>query len=113
MALAPAYFPTQLPGQYRRRWGVSLPCSGWERVGPPRAGHQDHVWSVWARVMWGGSDRGGRGPARGGAASRSAIGAARLRRLPGFDVRSIDHVVCMGPYRLEVGGGPSRSVLRA
>ena len=38
--LAVAYFPTPLPGQYRRRWGVSLPCSGWERVGPPRSNHQ-------------------------------------------------------------------------
>ena len=37
---AVAYFPTPLPGQYRRRWGVSLPCSGWERVGPPRSNHQ-------------------------------------------------------------------------
>ena len=25
---------------YHRRCGVSLPCSGWERVGPPRYGHQ-------------------------------------------------------------------------
>ena len=33
---AVTYFPTPLPKQYRRRWGVSLPCSGWERVGPPR-----------------------------------------------------------------------------
>ena len=37
---AVAYFPTPLPEQYRRRWGVSLPCSGWERVGPPRSNHQ-------------------------------------------------------------------------
>ncbi len=35
------YFPTPSPEQYRRRWGVSLPCSGWERVGPPRSNHQE------------------------------------------------------------------------
>ena len=39
-ALAPAYCPTRVSGQYRRRWGVSRPCSGRERVGPPRACHQ-------------------------------------------------------------------------
>jgi hypothetical protein len=27
--------------QYRLRWGVSLPCSGWERVVPPRFNHQE------------------------------------------------------------------------
>ena len=37
---AVTYFPTPLPEQYRQRWGVSLPCSGWERVGPPRSNHQ-------------------------------------------------------------------------
>src|SRR5215217_1373797 len=43
LVLAAAYCPTQLPAQYRRRWGVSRPCSGRERVGPPRAGHQDQA----------------------------------------------------------------------
>ncbi len=38
---AVTYFPTSSPKQYRRRWGVSLPCSGWERVGPPRQNHQE------------------------------------------------------------------------
>jgi hypothetical protein len=38
---AVTYFPTPLPEQYRRRWGISLPCSGWERVGPPRSNHQE------------------------------------------------------------------------
>ena len=41
--LAPADCPTQLPTQYRWRWGVSRPCSGRERVGPPRLCHQDHA----------------------------------------------------------------------
>src|SRR5713226_615729 len=33
-ALAMTYFPRGLPPKYRRRWHVSRPCSGWERVGP-------------------------------------------------------------------------------
>ena len=40
MVLAPADCPTQLLTQYRRRWGVSRPCSGRERVGPLRKRHQ-------------------------------------------------------------------------
>ena len=60
-----------------------------------------------------GFDRGGWGSADGRAASHSAIGAARLHPLPGFDGRSINHLVWMGPYCLEGRGGPSWSVLRA
>lgn len=30
----------KLDKHYHRRCGVSLPCSGWERVGPPRKDHQ-------------------------------------------------------------------------
>ena len=41
-ASAAAYCPGQLPAEYRGRWGVSRPCSGWERVGPPRPRHQGH-----------------------------------------------------------------------
>ena len=33
-------FHTPLPGQYRLRWGISLPCSGWERVYQPRSNHR-------------------------------------------------------------------------
>ena len=36
--LAATYSPARL--QYHRREGVSLPCSGWERVSPPRHGRQ-------------------------------------------------------------------------
>src|SRR5215203_2195502 len=48
MALAPADCPTQLPAQYRRRWSVSRPCSGRERVGPLRKRHQGH--SCWTDI---------------------------------------------------------------
>ena len=41
LVLALVYFPRELPLKYRRRSGVSLPCSGRERVGPPRSKHQD------------------------------------------------------------------------
>jgi hypothetical protein len=30
----------KLDKHYHRSYGVSLPCSGWERVGPPRKDHQ-------------------------------------------------------------------------
>ena len=52
-------FRTRLPGEYRQRCGVSLPCSGWERVVPPRSNHQDR--QVWRRAWWrasGGAPRG-------------------------------------------------------
>ena len=39
--LAVTYFPTPLQMQYRQRYEVSLPCSGWERVGPSRSYHQE------------------------------------------------------------------------
>ena len=42
-APAPAYCPAGLPPEYRRRWGVSRPCSGWERVGPPRPRHRGRI----------------------------------------------------------------------
>ena len=39
--LAVTYFPTPSQVQYRQRYNVSLPCSGWERVGPLRSYHQE------------------------------------------------------------------------
>jgi hypothetical protein len=42
-ALALAYHPTRLPLQYCRRCGVSRPCSGRERVGPPRTVAPEHM----------------------------------------------------------------------
>src|SRR5215218_8698852 len=113
-ALAPAYFPTQLPRQYRRRWGVSLPYSGWERVGPPRSRHQGHTV---ARVTPEGCCRyrgmllrqceGSRRAEVGGrAASRSAIGTARLHALLRLDVRPINQLVLLGPYSVKQKGGP-------
>ena len=38
--LAATNFPRGLPPKYRRRKRVSLPCSGWERVGHRRYDHQ-------------------------------------------------------------------------
>ena len=41
--LAATYFPGRLPLEYRRREWVSLPCSGWERVGHHCYDHQKSV----------------------------------------------------------------------
>ncbi len=43
--LAVTYFPKEFPPQYRQRWSVSLPCSGWERVVPLRSNHQKAVFT--------------------------------------------------------------------
>src|SRR5205823_5113039 len=48
--LAATYFPRGLPPKYRRRGQLSRPCSGWERVGRHRQGHQKAVSSLWGRV---------------------------------------------------------------
>ena len=51
--LAATYFPGGLPLEYRRRGRVSLPCSGWERVGHRRYDHQklDGAYLVKARPL--------------------------------------------------------------
>ena len=46
-APASAYCPARLPGKYRWRWSVSRPCSGWERVGPPRSRHRGQPRASW------------------------------------------------------------------
>ena len=54
--------------QYRRRWSVSRPCSGWERVGPPRARHRpregDCGWACGTRSVSRARDPAGGTPAR-------------------------------------------------
>ena len=68
-------FRRGLPPQYRQRCGVSLPCSGWERVVPPRSNHQhrgDHITS-----------RGRRQPQeRGGCAAGRHAGVRAAGRAP-------------------------------
>ena len=44
-------FRTGSPRQYRQRYDVSLPCSEWERVGPPRSNHQETYYRVPDRSM--------------------------------------------------------------
>ena len=36
-------FRGRVHDEYRLRWDVSLPCSGWERVGPPRSNHRKAI----------------------------------------------------------------------
>ena len=63
----------RLKTQYHGRWGVSRPCSGWERVYQPRDGHQatgpdplDDGWDDQGVVCaaWLGAVRGGWFPIR-------------------------------------------------
>ena len=49
--LATTYFPEGLPPQYRLRWSVSRPCSGWVRVGPLRSRHQGVCFSFWLSAV--------------------------------------------------------------
>jgi hypothetical protein len=131
-ALAPAYFPTQLPAQYRERWGVSLPCSGWERVGPPRSRHQGQRTPPKARGLRHsalgtpaglGAGRIRRGVPEPSCAERwivrrscrpgvvhelgdepSAISTATLKLLPALHARPINQVVYLGPYPINSVG---------
>ena len=59
--LAVTYFPTPLQVQYRERYDVSLPCSGWERVGPSCSYHQkkDIVVAMLARYPFFREEAGG------------------------------------------------------
>ena len=103
VAPAPTYCPGRLPAEYRRRWGVSRPCSGWERVGPPRPRHQGHApllaWYVDVRR----SCRPGFAGERG-AAEPSAISTAPLHASRRFHARPIDQVVYLGPYSVDPMG---------
>ena len=65
----------RLETKYHRRWGVSRPCSEWERVQPPRCNHQvgeahvfeklDFVLLPWRRSGTEGSARPAGEPALG------------------------------------------------
>jgi hypothetical protein len=128
VALAPAYCPGQLPAEYRRRWGVSRPCSGRERVGPPRGdtrtkapclcvspcGRLDAGSGLLAQGRsYAGeaarrhgecvgvrkrSDPVGLGSCMREVMSRSAISTARLKPLRAVHRPPINQVVYLGPY---------------
>ena len=100
---------------YHRRWAVSLPRSGWDRVVPARSGHQARLWAagppgpapgppsrggsgIRAHVAFGSS---GPRPAQAawalyGQASR-AISTGQLHASPRFHTRPINLVVFKGP----------------
>lgn len=99
----------RLKTQYHGRWGVSRPCSGWERVYQPRDGHQatgpdpldDGVmirWCVccvdWRCARWVGDQ-----PMRWCVDMEfyRVIRIARLHSLRSFHLRPIDVVVYHGP----------------
>ena len=54
--LAPSYFPTGLPLQYRNRSRVSPPSSGWIGVVPLRLRHQNIDWGTRDGRTWGGGE---------------------------------------------------------
>ena len=110
----------RLKTQYHRRWGVSRPSSGWDRVGPPCYDHQacegqkgfdleGHEESaVGFRTVWSGYRAWGALRLLAGLRSSAdrAISTGRLRALPRFDLRPIDVVVYHGSQArpgLEVG----------
>ena len=67
------------------------------------AGHAKQV-ECGVVVLRGGPVLRVRGSGGGNAASHSAIGAARLRTLLPFDVRSINQLVLLGPYPIDSVG---------
>ena len=85
-------------GQYRRRWGVARPCSGWERVGPPRCSHRPPVRcnsAQWPRAASSVAPMGGGRPA-----APSGLRTAALHRSPCLHARPIHQVISLGPYPL-------------
>ena len=95
--------------QYRRRWGVARPCSGWERVGPPRTRHRllprsrgpaapDQTTEQVERAIGRGTRTSG-----GGNAAPSGLSTAALQPSRAFDARPIHQVISLGPYLLRVG----------
>jgi hypothetical protein len=99
----------RLETQYHGRWGVSRPCSGWERVYQPRDGHQatgpdplmDEMVSVVCVTCFGAVRGGWRTIHAVVLRDREfywAIRIARLRGLPRFHLRPIDVLVLHGPW---------------
>ena len=99
----------RLETQYHGRWGVSRPCSGWERVYQPRDGHRatgpdprmNGVMMGCVRA-WFGAVRGGclriRAVMYGDKEFYRVIRTARLHSLRSFHLRPIDVVVYHGPW---------------
>src|SRR5579884_15527 len=123
---ATAYCPGGLRPEYRRRWRLSRPCSGWERVGRRRSSHRKPSRRVGDAHTKEGpskpnvvsqctpcSDTALAGYARGVLEAPSAIRTARLHALRRVHPRPIKVVVYHRPYpHKEVGGLISGPVSR-
>ena len=92
--LAATYSPTDGP-QYHRRAGVSLTCSGWERVFQPGYGHQEGS-GAHASGRMHPQPALGRRERQYGQASR-LISTGRLNASPRLHRRPIDQVVYLVP----------------
>ena len=83
--------PSPLPDQYRRRCGLSRPCSGWERVGRPRCNDQDASTSIQTPTL----------PAQTSESAPSqkllAMSSAWLHRLHGVHLPPLEPVVFRWP----------------
>ena len=51
--LAMTYFPDPVTDKYRRRYNVSLLCSGWEEVVPLRYNHQTLYKNIHPKICLG------------------------------------------------------------
>ena len=118
---ATAYCPGGLCPEYRRRWRLSRPCSGWERVGRRRSSHGKPSWSELAlgvralRRLSEATNREARPALRSERSiewrtrqrvrAPSAIRTGRLRASPRVHPRPIEVVVCHRPYLVDPVGG--------
>src|SRR5690606_25387567 len=97
----------RLETKYHQRWGVSRPCSEWERVQPPRHNHQvgkAHVksrsWLIAPPSMMGIRNENDQ-------ADRT-ISTGNLQTLPPFHTRPINVVVFHGSQGILVSRWVSR-----
>jgi hypothetical protein len=98
--LATTDCPTQLPTQYRRRGGVSRPCSGRERVVPPR-GDTRPTGPCRCRAVGRRGDPVGRASCMRAGDEPSAISTAWLNASPHVHLPPINQVVYLGPYSVD------------
>src|SRR5262245_37969496 len=102
----------RLETKYHQRWGVSRPCSEWERVQPPRHNHQvgeEHVVSrsCSCRAVRS-APSGAMGTENENDQADRAISTGKLHALPHFHTRPINVVVFHGSQGILVSRWVSR-----
>ena len=99
----------RLETKYHQRWGVSRPCSEWERVQPPRHNHQvgkEHVVSRSCLVVP--AIAFAMGTRNENDQADRAISTGKLHALPHFHTRPINVVVFHGSQGILVSRWVSR-----